>query len=290
MEKSCKRGGFTLVELLVVIAIIGILVALLLPAIQAAREAARRTTCTNQLRQIAIASHNFHDTYQRFPRAYQEQTIEGRMNRGSLFFWILPFVEQAAMYDAAMLDSYQNDRIMEGRPNRAARGQVIATYVCPSDSTSGDHIHNADWTYGSYEMNFWVFAGTNPIRDAQASNLRNITDGTATTLMFAESLQRCGGEGTIWSHGDWNVHWMPIFGGGQRNDGTNPITTGTASVPQTANKQADCNSTRTTASGHPGGINVALCDGSVRSVSYDIDGTTWWQLVRARDGEVVGSY
>jgi prepilin-type N-terminal cleavage/methylation domain-containing protein len=198
METSSRRRGFTLVELLVVIAIIGILVALLLPAIQAAREAARRTTCTNQLRQIAVATHNFHDTYRRFPRAYIEQHIDGRLNRGSLFFWILPFMEQAAMYDAAMLNSMDNDRILEGRGSRRAASQVIATYVCPSDATSGDHIHSADWTFSSYEMNFQVFAGSNPIRNAQASNLRDITDGTTTTLMFAESLQRCGSQGTIW--------------------------------------------------------------------------------------------
>jgi len=194
------------------------------------------------------------------------------------------------MYDSADMDCYAANRILNGRGNKAARGQVIEAYVCPSDATSGDQIHSNDWTYSSYEMNFQVFAkAKQPIRN-NGANFSDILDGTSTTLAFTESLQKCGSQGTLWSHGDWNVVWMPIFGGGKNSDGSGGLTTGTASVPQTAIMQSECNSTRTTACVHPGAIIVALCDGSTDSISKDIDGTTWWRLVRRNDGEVVADY
>jgi hypothetical protein len=140
-------------------------------------------------------------------------------------------------------------------------------------------------------MNFQVFAKKQPIRNGQARAMSDILDGTANTLMFAESLQRCGGQGTIWSHGDWNVQWMPIFGGGKKNDNKGTaITTGLASVPQTIAKKSGCNPNRTTASGHPAGVVVTLCDASVTLINEDIDPQTWWNLVRRDDGEAVGNF
>ncbi|MDA1039726.1 MAG: DUF1559 domain-containing protein [Planctomycetota bacterium] len=282
------RSGFTLVELLVVIAIIGVLIGLLLPAVQAAREAARRTSCINQMKQLGLASHNYHDSRQAFPPAYEDQGTP--LRRGTLFFYLLPYVEQTALFDAAQGDSYANSRITNGTGNRAVRGQVIKEFVCPSDSTSSNKTHNADWTYSSYEMNFQTFANRQPIKNAPAKTLRDMQDGTSKTLAFAESLQKCGNEGTIWSHGSWNLHWMPIFGGGARDDGTGAISTGTASVPQQVQRQSGCNSGRSTASAHPGVMNVAMGDGSIRSINKDIAADTWWRLVQVADGEVIGDF
>ncbi|WDI42909.1 DUF1559 domain-containing protein [Bremerella sp. P1] len=292
MKVSPRARGFTLVELLVVIAIIGVLIALLLPAVQQAREAARRMQCTNGMKQMGIATHNFHDTYRKFPFAYQDQTLNGKKTRGTLFFWILPYMEQTSLYDQADLDSYANNRITSGRGNKAARGQVVEAYVCPSDATDPDHIHSNDWTFGSYEFNYHVFVGNSSTSTSTGNvaqkNLADVTDGTSNTLMFAESLQRCGSQGTIWSHGNWNVRWMPMFGGGK--SGSDQLAYGTTSVPQSVRKQSGCNSLRTTASGHPGGVNVTLADASCHFIPTTIDGTVWWNLVRHNDGNVVGEY
>src|SRR5688572_12222721 len=117
---SSRRPGFTLVELLVVIAIIGILVALLLPAVQAAREAARRISCSNNLKQVALACHNFHDVYDRLPPGGAndqppfgtQNTINGNAQWGSSWkVYILPYLEQSAIYDRWQFQSqsgYQN--------------------------------------------------------------------------------------------------------------------------------------------------------------------------------------
>ncbi|MCY2989463.1 MAG: DUF1559 domain-containing protein [Planctomycetota bacterium] len=133
MKRSWGRGrGFTLVELLVVIAIIGILVALLLPAIQAAREAARRTSCNNNLKQLGIALANYHDTYKKFPPVAVFGKPVGSPQPAYHHTWclmILPFMEQQPLYDSVDLRL----RIWD----QAIRGTVVPAFLCPSDSGFG---------------------------------------------------------------------------------------------------------------------------------------------------------
>jgi prepilin-type N-terminal cleavage/methylation domain-containing protein len=196
---SVRRQGFTLVELLVVIAIIGILVALLLPAIQAAREAARRNSCSNNLKQIGIALQNYHDTYKSFPPV----AVFGRQGpfpQGAYHHtWclmILPFMEQQPLYDTVDLTL----------PVwiQPIRNTVVPVYLCPSDSgfgTKPSETHDIAVTHyvASEGYHWWpgpavpnfpfapgvdfqgVFAG------GQATRMAKVTDGTSTTIVVAES-------------------------------------------------------------------------------------------------------
>ncbi|MCL4193229.1 MAG: DUF1559 domain-containing protein [Thermoguttaceae bacterium] len=148
-----RRCGFTLVELLVVIAIIGILIALLLPAVQAAREAARRSSCTNNLKQLALACHNYHDVFKSMPLVYAYQPTgsvfadppPAECRTASWMQMILPFVEQQALYD---MISFNHDVVLDPRngninaPNTPSNAFVAQTvvpgFLCPSDGNNGN--------------------------------------------------------------------------------------------------------------------------------------------------------
>src|SRR5687767_10434986 len=137
MSHRDTRLGFTLVELLVVIAIIGVLVALLLPAVQAARESARRMQCANNLKQIGLALVNYHDTNKWFPpgAVWRSSTAGDNDNRGSFFVRILPFVEQQSLYNLFDFNKNTDDqRLTSASTSELLRGQVIASYICPSDT------------------------------------------------------------------------------------------------------------------------------------------------------------
>jgi len=169
MNRRLSKRAFTLVELLVVIAIIGILVALLLPAIQAAREAARRTQCINNIKQLSLGMHNYHDTYKRFPRG------AFATNRIAWSVRILPFIEENTLYDkfkaAATIASKKLDADYDP-PNAADMGGApLGQFRCPTDI--GDTVND----------NFDNFATSNyPISQAIADDARgvrmaDITDG-----------------------------------------------------------------------------------------------------------------
>ena len=168
LASTPRWRGFTLVELLVVIAIIGILIALLLPAVQAAREAARRSQCTNNLKQLGLALHNYHDTFQQFPPAgfdygwarddsnYEQDTPGKLYKNHSSLTHLLPFIEQQAIYDrfnftqASCAYKRNSNSAMAGDPiasgNAALAGTRIAAFFCPSDS--GDVLSSSGGSYG----------------------------------------------------------------------------------------------------------------------------------------------
>jgi prepilin-type N-terminal cleavage/methylation domain-containing protein/prepilin-type processing-associated H-X9-DG protein len=162
MRRSRLRTGFTLVELLVVIAIIGILIALLLPAVQAAREAARRSTCTNNLKQIGLALNTYHDAYGRFPRNGIDGDDAGWTQRGSETTRLLPYMDQVSIFNLLNFTVPEGSTIMEntttlGRVNppslqpteRFLRDVPIATLLCPSDTVGPQTIwgHRAPSNY-----------------------------------------------------------------------------------------------------------------------------------------------
>jgi len=286
-----------LVELLVVIAIIGILVALLLPAIQAAREAARRTECANHLKQIGVALHNYHDTYRKFPalEIHTEDFLRGANNdwgnnSGTWVLMILPFIEEQARYDSVSFEHRWdwNDgltpRIID---NKAAIREPIDAYLCPSnplgDKFTGNnfdsHIIHYFGVYGSAEpaggraRQRWhcktCSSGDqnhNRINMGimtynSGTNMAAILDGTSTTLMVSEV------RGYRPASPDRLVE--PVDGRGMRWE----IGTGTHLQPiNGVHGYYGCNSRwETPASFHPGGIMVTLADASTRFVSENTD-------------------
>ncbi len=184
--------GFTLVELLVVVAIIGILIALLLPAVQAAREAARRSQCTNNLKQFGLALHNYHDVFRTFPRwairPGNEPTYH--WHGYSVHTMILPFMEQTPLYDKIKTssqgfywESYHNDV----KPYSLAR---VEAYTCPSAPPYPDTTYRGHSNYAvSAGSNLgWGYADNGVFRRDVEIAMRDITDGTSNTIMAAEHL------------------------------------------------------------------------------------------------------
>ena len=140
MRTTTRRVAFTLVELLVVIAIIGILIALLLPAVQAAREAARRSQCTNNLKQLGLALHNYHDTFKKLPPTIHDQPWDwgttSPTQKGSWLVRLLPFVEQQSIWDCLDFNgnTEHNSVTASGQPVHEI---VISGFICPSDDHDG---------------------------------------------------------------------------------------------------------------------------------------------------------
>lgn len=181
-----KRSGFTLVELLVVIAIIGILVALLLPAVQSAREAGRRTSCQNNMKQIGLAIHNFHDTKGYLPSSGRPPTAS--TVRYSVFLVLLPFVEQKPLYD--MYDSSVN---WSHANNLPVTGTRIAFYECPSSPKHGGLLDqsvdgDSSSTFGGGNVqvaavgDYGASLGNHPSLPAAAAAAGFVVQGSASTV------------------------------------------------------------------------------------------------------------
>ncbi len=213
------QRGFTLIELLVVIAIIAILIGLLLPAVQKVREAAARSTCSNNLKQLGLAMHNFAGANNgRFPDSIISLpgvrpaggTTTIQINNLNYNFQILPFLEQEPLYKSAIsgihaatvaphtattMNSYDNSTVgAGGAVNQYVRLAVIKTLLCPADYGvlgTGLSRHSSSWAADSYAVN-WQIVGT-PRSGTHRSTvmLTSMPDGTSNTILFAEKLAAC---------------------------------------------------------------------------------------------------
>ena len=311
-----RRRGFTLVELLVVIAIIGILIALLLPAVQAAREAARRSQCSNNLKQIGLAMHNYHDTYKSLP--YGANAAWGH----SWSLWILPFMEQQPLYDVCPTP-YNDSGSWSTDPRSVRLLQLCRTPVdgqkCPSDPADDAESRTinsvARRAIGSYLGN----AGGDPTSDSYAqmgggngvlhvsrfntsspkppSRFAKILDGLANTLLVAESPYSVDHEAIAdCDVCDRYLFYHMNFDSGDGSDFSECL--GSAFFPINTAFSKDLTtypqdgSARECAFGsfHPGGCNASLCDGSVRFASETMDLTIWRAVASAKGGETTGNW
>ncbi|XZE19088.1 DUF1559 domain-containing protein [Pirellulaceae bacterium SH449] len=309
--RRTRSSGFTLVELLVVIAIIGILVGLLLPAVQSAREAARRIQCQNNLKQLALAAHNFHDAYKRFPSGGLPPTATSG-SQFSALAQLLPFIEQGNVY--AMIDlsvPVQHDA------NANARNTQISTFLCPSEPRMNPMPSlGAPTNYMSNTgaMPFFVVPGPQLFSGVFYVNttvrFADITDGTSQTALFSERLMSDGSNGIISPLED--VFFHP--GNPATSDETHTLCQG-VDITNLANQfplfmgapwlhhqhryqhvsppnSRSCGffvvgkATMAATSRHVGGVNVALADGSVTFVTSNIDTSTWRAIGTRNGGEI----
>ena len=338
MARMSNRRGFTLIELLVVIAIIAVLIALLLPAVQAAREAARRAQCVNNMKQIGLAMHNYESTNGCFPPG------EKGCCWGTWCVFILPFVEQSAMYNAwnfmgnnvpsqGPYDSYLR---YAGGANLTVTNSRINSYVCPTDPNGGQKNAGNGITYQNYAVNYGnadqaqntaypvpipslpatsaTFLGA-PFTDIgcpaiddtgyaigfaklTVSTIASITDGTSNTLMASELLIGTPGGTDLRGYTWWgpstsfnavlapNSTFQDSMGnGGCNNAGTNPPCNTGIKNPTSGQPMVYLGAR----SKHSGGVNAAMCDGSVKFFKNTVNIQTWQAVSTTRGSEVISS-
>ncbi len=313
-RRACKpRRAFTLIELLVVIAIIAILIALLLPAVQQAREAARRTQCKNNLKQLGLALHNYHDTYNVFPMG----NVVRRDSAGALFGdgWtyhsrILPYIEQSNLYNQVS-DVIGTDAGTQTSAKQilAGRTTAISTFQCPSHPSGSGNTSKNGYQLSTYN----AVCGTTSFNDDQMDQLTDIgyrangifflnsrvrigdvTDGTSNTFMVAEVPDELRGAPNRMTGSDRRYNFSAGGDGNPPTDSTESLIGMETDDPINANTR-DANGLfnndgEYAGSYHTGGAQFCLADGSVRFISENISMTTYRRLATRDGGEVVGEF
>jgi prepilin-type N-terminal cleavage/methylation domain-containing protein/prepilin-type processing-associated H-X9-DG protein len=309
MQKSLPlRRAFTLIELLVVITIIAILIGLLLPAVQKVRESAGRMSCQNNLKQMGLACHNYHDTMGKLP--------PGNVSNGTDYFtnWaieILPYIEQPALYR-----QYNQMVTNHNAANAAVVQSVVKIYQCPSDPNAGHLIkpesgggNGQDYRSSSYRASSGMsnrlndgnsffdilYDDLNPnlrgamhvvgVKNLGQESLLNVTDGTSNTLLIGEYATRTHPSRTsfwAYSYTSYAESCVSLHSATLLPDyDACAATLGTDRIH-------GCK--RGWASFHPGGANFVMCDGSVRFVSRTIDPAILGAMATIANGEIVPNF
>ena len=323
-----QRAAFTLIELLVVIAIIAVLIALLLPAVQSAREAARRTQCVNNLKQIGLAMQNYHDSMQCFPMSmgfdspgfgYPEPVSYSGLSM------LLPYMEESVVFNSL------NYSILRGDPgNNTAMATSVNTFLCPSDPQQGNlppgqagenyhpnsgntinYVHDVSDPWG-FNTSLPPFNGV--FYPVSYTRIAGITDGTSNTAAFAEMGlgDQSNAIATEKTDQFWTQTWPStptqaivqcqsfpasnLAYQGLSTDGVPWIEGSTSAMYNHVNvpNKRSCifppGRIMNTANGyHPGGVNLGLCDGSVRFVKDTTSLATWRALGSRNGGEIISS-
>jgi prepilin-type N-terminal cleavage/methylation domain-containing protein/prepilin-type processing-associated H-X9-DG protein len=304
-NRRVSRNAFTLVELLVVIAIIGILVALLLPAVQAAREAARRMSCSNNMKQVALGMHNYENSFKTYPVGAYGCCY------GTWIEAILPYTEQQAIADLyddnGKYDNPDTSYRYSGSRNRPVTTLEIPMLTCPSDAANKTRLpgfqeitsHNYAVNYGTTgyiaghpnqqkpvndyngvlfnEAPFQLRGG--PAVEPYAASVANIRDGLSNTFMLGEVIQ---GTGTDLRGFSWWAYASGFHTYLSPNT-SQPDVMQSASYCQNSTPNPPCIGPHSTSqpltnaarSYHSGGVQIALCDGSVRFITDNIQIETW---------------
>src|SRR5262249_20165430 len=289
---------FTLIELLVVIAIIGILVALLLPAVQKVREAANRAKCSNNLRQLGVALHHYHDVKNStpgvwFPDPFTNYGMGSVTDRGPFLFFLLPYIEQDNVYKASLKNG--------GHLASEVKDAIIQTFLCPSDGSLPGNLQRYGYASTNYVGNMKVLEPNAP-----KSILSAMPDGASNTIVLAERYKACTASNADTTQPGWavppptpindRVYDTPVFGWKEYGQSTQypdkynyaPSYTADNKTFQTVPPISGCD-WRIIQTPHVGGMQACLGDGSVRSVSPSISLTTWLRACDPRDGQVLGN-
>jgi len=289
--------GFTLIELLVVIAIIAILIGLLVPAVQKVREAAARIQCTNNLKQISLATVNCADQHAGvMPPGLGNYPVIGpsdRNGQGGLLFHILPYVEQDVLYKFSLGTDGRNGGLVTYSAWNVQNKVRVKTYLCPSDPTQDGAPQSGIWSTAvtSYAYNGQVFFVAYPWNWGQGLKKfpSYITDGTSQTVAYTEKEVVSAGAPNWYpdpANNIW-VDWGPCVASPETGDqmGGKPPSAfffTIAPKPGTANGNYPN-------SPHPGGINVALFDGSVQFKGAGTSGITFFAAMTPQGGETLAS-
>jgi prepilin-type N-terminal cleavage/methylation domain-containing protein len=320
--RFARVKGFTLIELLVVIAIIAILIALLVPAVQKVREAAARTQCTNNLKQTALAAHNYHDSLKMLPPLLGP-VPPGRMwvntsgnpagangpPWGNPFYHLLPYIEQEPRWKSTYDPNFDGNLSMPGyRPWLAGNYQMaVPTYICPSDPsipTDGfaSPIRLASWddtaALTTYVTNAQVFGEVDSAGNLTSWHGKNrivqIGDGTSNTIMLTERYGRCGVNTTYGGQEGNAVFWwgfdaaQPCLVNTQAGNLIGPASVFVIRPAPFLQPSTACDPRRAS-SPHSGCILAGLADASVRTVSGGLSASTWWAAMTANAGDLLGS-
>lgn len=280
-QKYCKtnrsdRGGFTLVELLVVISVIGILVGLLLPAVQMVREAARRTECSNRIRQIAMAFHLHHDSHQFFPSGGWDwfrppNRAIGREQHAGWGYQILPYLEAKAVQELPALEAI-------GTPNQI--------FFCPTrrseQTVAGEDNYYPQFNVPVVTRALCDYAGSNREQTGALQRIvplafRDIVDGTSNTLLVGEKRMN------LWSLGQLQDDDNEGYSAGWNED-----TIRRTDLPPARDYSSPVgDGEKLFGSAHPSTLNFSMCDGSTQSIPFTIDATVFRLLGNREDGETV---